>query len=1134
MKLTLKLMIVGLVIVLIPALVLTFVIQDSLTRLSEDEIVHDMNMEIAIVSAEYNRELSEIEEISKNIIRRDEFVSAFKENDNERMHTFLLSQKSVSKLDFVTVVDSDMIVMARANSNISGDKIPYRELVEEALSGNHISSTEVINERDLEKELIYTGVLIKEEIEGDNTELITSSMVQMHLEPIIIDGQVEGALINGRILNHRNKVLDEIDSRIEDATSALYQGEYCVATSSMSLATELVGTRIPGDILPKLQRGMTPIGEFERFSNTYVYAALPIKNYNGDMIGTLVVSNPKDRYLAAIDSVNKTTLIVMFITVYFAGAVLLFATRKITVPLLKLNEAARYVAEEKGYKKVDILTNDEVGEVAKSFNHMVDSLEHRNNKVVDTTQEMKWLNEYLEEQAEILQIQQNHSNAYNEILTLLASTLDLNTILSEGLRNIMKYTDSPLGVIYLYNHKRKVLEPYVTQGANKEVSQQEFELKEGIPGQTAVSKKMVVVKDIPDNTIYRMETGVCEILPKTIVSTPMVFKDMLLGVIITSHLKEVTPEMLEFIKRIVDQHGVAVNNVNTYLQMQNMAETLKIQRDELDTKTREIAVASRMKSEFLANMSHELRTPLNSIIGFSEILHDETFGPLNEKQVKYTGNILTSGKHLLGLINHILDLSKVEAGKMDLFYEDFSLSAVFDEVLAVTAPMASKKNIVMQTKISPDLTTIKADKNKLKQILLNFLGNSIKFTNEGGLATIEAHRVDNMAQISIIDTGIGISQEDQKKLFQPFKQLDSSASRKYEGTGLGLALVKRFVELHGGKIWLESEPGRGSTFTFTIPIAGKIEEPGSVRAQDSVKEPRSVKAQDSVKEPGFSGMSGSPEEKRTGIKETIDGFQKPEIITPEGATEDDPLVLVIEDDINASELLKLALTGVGYRVIQAYSGKEALAIAADFDIFAITLDLMLPGMDGWSVLRKLKDIPRTSNTPVIIISMLDQREIGFTMGVADYFIKPVERNTLLTALYRIKQTLEVEVPKVLVVDDEPNIVELVASMIEPDYNVIRAYGGEEGIEKAFSEHPDVLVLDLMMPVINGFDVISRLKADPVTKDIPIIICTGKDLTHDDIQLLSDNVVSVMRKNMFTSDDIVHEIENLRLIKGEKQ
>lgn len=1121
MKLTLKFMIVGLVIVLIPALFLTLAIQDSLVKLSEDEINHDMKMAITIASAEYYDELSEIEEITKTIIRKVKFVSAFKEKDNEQMHLFLLDQKLDFKLDFATVVDPDMIVFARANSNISGDETAFRELVEESLSGNHISSTEVVDEIDLSKESIYSGVLIKKGSEGNETELITSSMVHVHLYPIIIDERVEGVLITGRILNNRNKIFDEIDSRIAHTTSTLYQGEYCVATSSMAGKFELLGTMVPDDIFQKLQRGITPIGECERFSNTHVYGALPITNHKGDLIGTLVVSNPKDRYLAAIDSVNKTILVVMFITVYFAGAVLLFATRRITVPLSKLNEGARYVTEGKGYKKVEILTNDEVGEVAKSFNHMVDALEHRNNEVIDTTQELKWLNGYLEEQAEILQIQQKHADAYTEILTLLASTVDLYTILSEGLKNLMKYSDSPLGVIYLYNHERKVLEPYVTQGTNKEVSQKEFELEEGIPGQTAFKKNMVIVKDIPDNTIYRVEAGVCEVLPKTIISTPMVFKDMLLGVFITTHLNEVTPEMLEFIKRTVDQHAVAVNNVNTYLQTQNMATALKIQRDELNIKTRELAAASRMKSEFLANMSHELRTPLNSIIGFSEVLHDETFGPLNEKQLKYTGNILTSGKHLLGLINHVLDLSKVEAGKMELFYEDFSISAVFDEVLAVTAPMVSMKNIVMETKINPELTTIKADKNKFKQILLNFLGNSIKFTPEGGSTTIEAHRVDDMAQISIIDTGIGISQEDQKKLFQPFKQLDSSTSRKYEGTGLGLALVKRFVELHGGKVWVESELGKGSTFIFTIPIEGKIKEP------EVSEEP------ESVKEPGSTGMSGVSEEKQKGNKETIDDIQTPEIVEPESATEDDPLVLVVEDDINASELLKLALTGAGYRVIQAYSGKEALAIAGDFDLFAITLDLMLPGMDGWSILKKLKEKPQTSNTPVIVISMLDQREIGFTMGIAEYFLKPVDKNTLISALDKIKQIIEVEVPRVLVVDDEPNIVELVASMIEPDYSVIRAYGGEEGIEKAFKEHPDALILDLMMPVINGFDVISRLKDNPETKDIPIIICTGKDLTSDDIQLLSDNVVSVMRKSMFTSDDIINEIEKLRLIKGDK-
>jgi len=334
---------------------------------------------------------------------------------------------------------------------------------------------------------------------------------------------------------------------------------------------------------------------------------------------------------------------------------------------------------------------------------------------------------------------------------------------------------------------------------------------------------MVIVTDIPEDMIYGLEAGLCEVAPETIVSTPMIFNEMLLGVIVTGHVGVVLPDMLGFIKRVVYQLAVAVHNAQSYIQTQEMAAKLKNQRDELEMTSRELAAASKTKSEFLANMSHELRTPLNSIIGFSEILHDETFGALNEKQSKYAKNILTSGKHLLHLINNILDLSKVEAGKVELECVDFDVLAVLEEVKTLVLSIAAKKRIRIAVTVNPELTTINGDVSKFKQILYNLLSNAIKFTPDGGSITVDGQRRGEMAQISVTDTGIGISQEAAKKLFQPFVQADSSTSRKYGGTGLGLTLVKRFVELQGGKIWIESEPDRGSTFIFTMPVAGKAE-----------------------------------------------------------------------------------------------------------------------------------------------------------------------------------------------------------------------------------------------------------------------------------------------------------------------
>ena len=710
--------------------------------------------------------------------------------------------------------------------------------------------------------------------------------------------------------------------------------------------------------------------------------------------------------------------------------------------------------------------------------------------------------------------------AYSDILTVTSGTIDLDTIVTESLNGLMWYADAPLGAVYLYDHDRKMLFPAAVKDALDVVATRVFAYGKGIPGETAAKKEMVVVSDVPSDTIYRIKSGDITVPPDLIISAPIIFKDALLGVVLTCYNTRTSQDMINFVKRVTDQLAVAINNANAYTEMQEMAAELKSERDKLKITSLELAAASRTKSEFLANMSHELRTPLNSIIGFSEILHDGVFGPVNEKQAKYVNNVLVSGKHLLQLINDILDLSKVEAGKIVLDCKDFPASDAINEVRTLTASIAAKKSIVVDASVDEGLTTIYADEGKFKQILYNLLSNAIKFTPEGGSVTVDARRQGDMAEISVADTGIGISKEDQKKLFHPFMQADASTSREYGGTGLGLSLVKKFTELHGGTVRIESEPGEGSTFAFTIPVAGRAEAETDAEATEE-----GVEVADEAEMP--EKMHEVPAVVDAVTAEELAATPMPAIIEPAGGSGDEPLVLVVEDDINSSELLTVTLTGAGYRVIPTRNGREALAVAKRLKPFAITLDIMMPGMDGWDVLKYLKYDPETSNIPVIVISMLDETEVGFSLGVADYFVKPVEKRTLVAALNNLTGVLEIDMPKVLVVDDEPAAVELVASMIEPaGFKVLCAYGGEEGISKSFSEHPDVLILDLMMPDLSGFDVVSRLKMDPETRNIPIIICTSKDPTSEDIIRLRSDVISVMRKGEFARDELVNEIKKV--------
>ncbi|MBP1908652.1 response regulator [Methanolobus bombayensis] len=519
--------------------------------------------------------------------------------------------------------------------------------------------------------------------------------------------------------------------------------------------------------------------------------------------------------------------------------------------------------------------------------------------------------------------------------------------------------------------------------------------------------------------------------------------------------------------------------------------------------------ASRTKSEFLANMSHELRTPLNSVIGFADILAEGTFGSLNNKQQRYVNNISKSGKHLLSLINDILDLSKIEAGKMTLHPEKFEIGDSLDEIRSIISPLARKKDIKLIIDMDPDRITINADKGKFKQIIYNLLSNAIKFTGIDGCITVSVRLQEDCVRVEVKDTGIGISKEDQEKLFKSFTQIDSSSCRVYEGTGLGLVLVKNFVGQHYGKIWVESELGSGSSFIFEMPV-------DFTRISQS-------------------DMSDSNSESTGDFDESSGCSFIPDIEKSDDSTDDRPLVLVIEDDTKSQEILSFTLQEAGYNVRFAENGNEALELAKELHPFAITLDIMIPEMDGWDVLKTLKKDEGTEDIPVVIISIIDEKKLGIIWGAFDYFVKPVDREELLSSLERLRKYCSCEKVNVLVIDDEPSVLELMDSVLSTEgYNVITVSSGKEGIDKALKCSPDVIVLDLMMPVVDGFDVIRELKKHPETIDIPIIICTAKDLEVHEKEELDKNVSFVMQKGIFNKQDLLACIKKVENLSTEKE
>lgn len=514
--------------------------------------------------------------------------------------------------------------------------------------------------------------------------------------------------------------------------------------------------------------------------------------------------------------------------------------------------------------------------------------------------------------------------------------------------------------------------------------------------------------------------------------------------------------------------------------------------------------ATRVKSEFLANMSHELRTPLNAIIGFSEVLKDGLIGELAPEQREYVTDIFGSGQHLLSLINDILDLSKIEANKMVLDLEALDVGTMLGNSLSIVKEQAAARRVQLQLDVTEPLGTALVDARKTKQIVYNLLSNGVKFTPEGGRVALQMRKVRRadiegwtaneatnlrlplpandyaeFLELAVDDTGIGIAAEDAPRLFHTFSQLDSSLSREKDGTGLGLVLMLKLAQLHGGTMALSSRPGHGSRFVVWLPW-------------------REVAPLATDEQP-------TPRPATTGTARLV--------------------ALVVEDNAHAAELIRLQLEPEGFQIILAASAEDGLKRLDSLLPAVIILDILLPDMDGWDFLARIKQPGSLSATvPVVIASIVSDVQRAFSLGANAMLQKPVRRDDLINALNDLGLVRTKWPANVLVVDDDPKAVELLAAyLVESNYSVLRAYGGKEGIAAAQREHPDLLVLDLMMPDVNGFDVIEVLKHDPETASIPILAVTAKTLTSDDRATLNSSIAAVLEKASFSHHRFASEV-----------
>jgi PAS domain S-box-containing protein len=487
--------------------------------------------------------------------------------------------------------------------------------------------------------------------------------------------------------------------------------------------------------------------------------------------------------------------------------------------------------------------------------------------------------------------------------------------------------------------------------------------------------------------------------------------------------------------------------------------------------------ATQAKSVFLANMSHELRTPMNAIIGFTRLVMRRSQDVLPQRQYENLEKILISAEHLLTLINDILDLSKIEAGHMEVHPVSFQLEALVDVCLHTLEPMVQSERICLVKEIEAGLPLLTTDQDKVKQILMNLLSNAVKFTTEGTI-TITAWHYDGEITIAVTDTGIGIPAEALAHIFEEFRQVDSSTTRQYGGTGLGLSISRRLAQLLGGDIIVQSIFGVGSTFTVTLPLH-----------YDAA--------------PLVTRVATIPD--------------REESLSP---PESDKIILAIDDDPDVIYLLRENLTEAGYRVVGATNGEEGLRQARALRPLAITLDILMPHKDGWQLLHELKTDATTRDIPIIVLSIVDNKALGYQLGAFDYLLKPFDREAILAALTRIPP----QRGRLLVVDDDGQIVDLVRQFLEGEpYEVVAAADGQEALEAISQQRPDILLLDLLMPRLDGFAVIERLRQDAQYHQLPIIVLTAKTLTSAEYARLDQSVRTVIQKQGWDRDTLVQEL-----------
>jgi GAF domain-containing protein/CheY-like chemotaxis protein len=652
--------------------------------------------------------------------------------------------------------------------------------------------------------------------------------------------------------------------------------------------------------------------------------------------------------------------------------------------------------------------------------------------------------------------------ALGEVGQAVSSSLELGTVLTTIVTRAVELCGAAGGAIYEYDEPAEEFHLRATEGLPEEyleiARQAPGRRGEGATGRLAITPEPIDIPDIAAPGAYESRTK--DALLRTghhaLLAVPLLHEGRVLGslVVFRKTVGGFGPEVVSLLRTFATQSALAIENARLFKQLD---------------------VANRHKSEFLASMSHELRTPLNAIIGYSEMLQEEAADLGQESLVPDLGKINTAGKHLLELINAVLDLSKIEAGRMDLYLETFNVPTLVGEITSLIQPLADKNGNRLEVRCDPAVGEMRGDLTKVRQTLFNLLSNACKFTERGTVSLAARREPGDGAGFMVFDvsdTGIGLTEEQMGRLFQEFSQAEASTSRHYGGTGLGLALSRRLCRMMGGDVTAVSAPGQGSTFTVRLPAEV---------AETAVEPP-----------------------------------------TNAGGTAGADLVLVIDDDMAVRELMRRYLAKEGFRVATAAGGDEGLRLAHELRPAAITLDVLMPGLDGWAVLGALKADPATADIPVIMLTMMDDRNLGYALGAADYLTKPIDRDRLMAALRRYRRDLAV-----LVVEDDAGLRALLRRILEREgYGVAEAENGRVALERVRQSVPGVILLDLMMPEMDGFEFLAELRREEAWRAIPVMVVTAKDLSAEDHERLNGSVERILQKGAYTREALLPEVRRL--------